>query len=154
MAGRSYGPIMQRLSILCLTLLTASCASKPRGWQQALRSPSGDIAAGAWTGTWKSDVNGHTGALACAVTRNAPDRCTFHYRAGWARVFSAGFEVTCHVTPDGRVTGSKDLGPLYGGTFTHNGSFSRDKFHAIYKSSIDRGSMTMTRIRPSTPPAP
>ena len=154
LVGSDYLPAMQRLSLLCLTLLTASCASKPQGWQQALHAPAGDMAAGAWTGTWKSDVNGHTGALACVITRTAPDRCTFHYRAGWAHVFSAGFQVECRVTPDGRVTGSKDLGTLYGGIFTHDGAFTGDRFQAQYKSRIDTGRMTMSRMRPSSYPAP
>ena len=122
------------------------------GWQEALRQPAPTRAtdpAGAWRGTWLSEVNGHTGELLCAVSRpsDPPGVYTFNYHATWGRILSAPFTVRCTVDGQGKVTGSKDLGPLFGGTFSHAGTLRRDTFHARYQSSLDRGVMEMRRVR-------
>lgn len=135
---------------LCAMALPA-CRSVPEGWEEALRQPIPSRAndpAGAWRGTWLSEVNGHTGELLCAVSpADSPGAHTFRYRATWGRILHAPFTVRCTVDEKGKVTGSKDLGPLFGGTFSHTGSLTRDTFQARYESTLDRGTMEMRRVR-------
>ncbi len=101
---------------------------------------------GAYAGRWMSAANGHTGALQCVVTRRGADRYHFRYRAEWARVFSAGFTIDCALAQGGRIVGSKDLGPLFGGVFHHEGAFNKGKFAACYSAKYDRGTMEMERV--------
>lgn len=146
--------LRHRLLFAALCALTLpACRSVPEGWQEALRQPAPARAtdpAGAWRGTWLSEVNGHTGELLCAVSPASAAELgmhTFRYHATWGRILSAPFTVGCTVDRNGKITGSKDLGPLFGGTFSHEGALRGDTFHARYQSSLDRGTMEMRRVR-------
>ena len=95
-------------------------------------------------------MNGHTGDLLCAVTPTSatePGIHTFRYHATWGRILSAPFTVRCNVDRQGKITGSKNLGPLFGGMFSHEGMLRGDTFRARYQSSLDRGTMEMRRVR-------
>ena len=137
---------------LCGTMV--SCTGFPRGWRAAKSSPPTDALSGAWVGTWRSDANGHTGGLRAVVAPlpEQPGTWRFRYRASWKRVLCAGFTVDCRATrqPDGswRVTGSRDLGPLFGGVFNHTATVSGDTLDACYDARLDRGTMSMKRLRP------
>lgn len=129
-----------------------SCTGLPRGWNQAKSARPQDPATGAWVGTWRSDVNGHHGGLRAVVEPlpGQPDTLRFRYRASWMRILCAGFTVDCAVTRqrDGslRVSGSKDLGRAFGGTFEHSGSIRDGRLSATYGASIDRGTMELRRL--------
>ena len=143
---------------ICLTAglcgMMVSCTGFPRGWATAKSSPPADALSGAWVGTWRSDANGHTGGLRAVVAPVAgqPDTWRFRYRASWKRVLCAGFTVDCRGSrrPDGtwNVTGSRDLGRAFGGVFTHAATVSGDAFEACYDSKLDRGTMSLQRVRP------
>jgi hypothetical protein len=142
-----------RLVAAALALSLASCTGFPRGWSAAKRTPPPDPVSGAWIGTWKSDVNGHHGGLRCVAARTDAQTWHFRYRASWAKVLCAGFSMNAAVKPLGRdsfrVTGSRDLGKLFGGVFSCNGTVSGDRFSARYDSVHDRGSMELRRPRGS-----
>lgn len=130
-----------------------SCTGIPAGWQDAKRAGHGDPVNGAWIGTWRSEATGHTGGLR-AVISSVPGRSdvrSFRFRASWAKIFCAGFQLEAGVkrtAPDTwTVTASKDLGRLFGGTFTCNGTIHNDVFSARYDARMDRGIMEMQRLR-------
>ena len=141
-----------RLILLPLLLLIPACTGWPPGWQRAKRLPTADGLSGAWMGTWRSTPSGHTGKLRCAVFPKSPTTWEYRYRATWAKILCAGFPVTCTASPqpDGsiRLTGSRDLGPLFGGTFTHTGTVTGDQLHATYQSTADHGTLTLQRLAP------
>lgn len=131
-----------------------ACTGIPRGWSQAKSARPQDAATGAWLGTWRSEVNGHHGGLRAVVEPlpGQPDTLRFRYRASWMRILCAGFTVDCAVTRqrDGslRVTGVKDLGRAFGGTFEHSGTIREGCLSARYAAAIDRGTMELRRLNP------
>jgi hypothetical protein len=141
-----------RLSLLPILLLVPACTGWPSGWQQAKHLPATDRLSGAWIGTWRSLPSGHSGKLRCAVFPKSPTTWEYRYRATWAKILCAGFTVTCSATPQAdssiRLAGSRDLGPVFGGTFTHTGTVSGDLLQATYQSSADRGTLTLQRLAP------
>lgn len=139
-----------------LALTSCGAASYSRGFRTAssnfTRPPLN--AHGPWEGTWKSDVNGHTGPLWCIVqpSQERPGHYDFRYRAGWGVLRFGDYT---HTTPgrlasDGslKLSGSMVL-PGGFGTYEVDGRITRDTFEATYRSSADHGSMTLRR-----PPAP
>jgi hypothetical protein len=131
----------------------SSCAnSYSRGFAKASaalpRPPSN--AEGPWLGTWKSDVNGHTGPLWCIVhpTPDRPGDYDFRYRAGWGVLKFGDYT---HTTPaklaaDGsmKLSGEMTL-PGGFGNYKVEGRLTRDSFTATYRSKGDRGTMTLKR---------
>ncbi len=134
-----------------LTLLTGvSCTGWPRGWEEAKRMPASQGPAGAWQGTWHSIPTGHRGNLRCAVFPKGDGVWNYRYRASWAKVLCAGFTLDCRATREAdatwRVEGSRDLGRVFGGTFTHTGTIKGDQLQAEYKSAADHGTLTLHRL--------
>lgn len=136
-----------------ITVALSSCAnSYHRAFAEAsaaLPRPPAN-AEGPWLGTWKSDVNGHTGPLWCIVqpTPDRPGDYDFRYRAGWG-VFKFG-DYT-HTTPaklaaDGSLKLSGEMAlPGDFGNYQAEGRLTRDSFTATYQSKGDRGTMTLKR---------
>ncbi len=138
------------LGVFLLMIFAPSCTGWPRGWRDAKKSTSSDGLSGAWEGTWRSTPSGHSGKLRCAVFPKSPGVWEYRYRATWAKVLCAGFTVDCEakLQKDGtrRVTGQRDLGPVFGGVFTHEGTVSGDKLNARYHAALDDGILTLRRL--------
>lgn len=150
-----------RRTVLLLSpaLLMAACSGIPQGWAEAKQAVSGGVD-GAWRGTWRSDVNGHSGELRAAVTpvsspsgplpAEAESRL-FRFRASWAKILCAGFDLHGTVKKTGKdvwtMSGSKDLGRVFGGIFTCTGTVRGDEFKARYDAKMDRGVMEMRRVK-------
>lgn len=136
--------------LLISLLMLASCTGIPRGWTKARRTTPADGVSGAWIGTWHSETTGHSGGLRCVAEQRGPATWRFRYRASWAKVLCAGFTMDASVKADGKgggaVSGSKDIGPLFGGTFSCEGTIRDGKFNARYFSKPDRGTMEMRRV--------
>src|SRR5689334_22675998 len=118
---------MSRPALLFLSaLFLSSCTGIPAGWSNAKRTSGTDPVSGAWIGTWRSEKSGHHGGLRCVITRIGPVNCHFRYSASWAKILCAGFSLNSTVRLDGKggytVTGSKDLGKVFGGLFTCKGT--------------------------------
>jgi len=154
---------MLRSSLLFLpALYLVACTGIPQNWAEAKRSTTG--VEGAWLGTWRSDVNGHSGGLRAAVTtvhHDPPlpsdhDTRLFRFRASWAKILCAGFSLHGTVKKTGpdswTMSGSKDLGKLFGGTFTCTGTVRGDEFKARYDAKMDRGVMEMRRVKATPSP--
>lgn len=139
------------LAALLLALLGSSCTGWPRGWAEAKKTTATDGLSGAWEGTWRSTPTGHTGKLRCAVFPKSSGVWQYRYRATWAKVLCAGFTVDCEAKPqkDGtwRVAGQRDLGPVFGGVFTHEGTVAGDRLEARYHAAADQGVLTLRRVK-------
>jgi hypothetical protein len=135
------------------TVVLSSCGnSYQRGFAEAtaaLPRPTAN-AEGPWVGTWKSDVNGHTGPLWCIVqpTPDRPGDYNFRYRAGWGMLKFGDY---IHTTPaklaaDGSMKLSGEMALPGGmGTYRVEGRLTRDSFNATYRSEADHGTMAMKR---------
>lgn len=75
----------------------------------------------------------------------------YRYRASWARVLCAGFTVDCTARQqkDGSwtIAGARDLGPIFGGVFSHEATVDGDRLEAQYRSAADRGTLSLERVR-------
>ncbi len=144
-------PLLSLLAGFVL-LVGPSCTGWPRGWSQARQLPASDGPSGAWEGSWRSLPSGHSGKLRCAVFPKAPGLWEYRYRATWAKILCAGFTVDCTAQPQPdhtwRVVGSRDLGPAFGGTFTHQGTVSGNRLEAQYRAAADHGLLTLQRLPP------
>jgi hypothetical protein len=107
-------------------------------------------AEGPWLGTWKSDVNGHTGPLWCIVepSANRPGNYDFRYRAGWGLWKFGDYT---HSTPaklnaEGsmKLSGEMTL-PGGFGIYRVAGKVTRDTFSATYRSDGDHGTFSLKR---------
>ena len=136
---------------LLIAVLCPSCTGWPRGWSDAKKSTATDGLSGAWEGTWRSLPSGHHGKLRCAVFPKSPGVYEYRYRATWARVLCGGFTVSCQARreSDGtwRVTGQRDLGPAFGGVFSHEGTVKGDQLEARYHAAADQGELSLRRVR-------
>ena len=139
-----------------MAVALSSCAnSYKRGFAEASAAlPRPPVnAQGPWLGTWKSDVNGHTGPLWCIVqpTPDKPDKYDFRYRAGWG-VFKFGdytHTIPAKLGKDGSLALSGEMELPGGlGTYRVKGSLTRETFDATYQGAGDRGTMTLKRPPP------
>jgi hypothetical protein len=135
-----------------IALLSSCAGSYHRGFTEAsaaLPRPPAN-AEGPWIGTWKSDVNGHTGPLWCIVqpATLSPGEYHFRYRAGWGFLKFGDYT---HATPaklaaDGSMKLSGEMVLPGGfGNYQVEGSLTHDSFTATYQSDGDRGTMTLKR---------
>jgi hypothetical protein len=129
-----------------------SCGGYSRDFARAVeempRPPAN--AEGPWLGSWKSDVNGHTGPLWCVVTPNAakPGSFDFRYRAGWGMLKFGDYihTVEAKMAADGsiRLVGEMEL-PGGMGVYQVDGRLTKETFEATFQSKGDRGTMTLKR---------
>ncbi|WP_133796051.1 hypothetical protein [Prosthecobacter fusiformis] len=138
---------------LSLAALLSSCShSFNKEWNAALKAGPQPGIAGAWEGTWQSDINKHHGRLRSVVgpAKNSAGDHPFHYRATWAGFLSGGYRV------DHRVTGSKNTWQFNGqhqmpgwagGLYTYEGTVKGDEFSATYKCELDEGTFRMKRVK-------
>ncbi|MBP7949192.1 MAG: hypothetical protein KA004_06005 [Verrucomicrobiales bacterium] len=141
------------LMLLVGGLSSCSGVRFDREWQAAKTvrhtGPAAAVA-GAWEGRWVSQSSGHSGKLRCLVSPDAAGRTAiFRYEATWGDLFSGQFTLKCDLTPAGsgvwNVAGSKDLGKLLGGKFSHNGTVAEKEIKAQYHSKADQGNFTLHR---------
>src|SRR5262245_36175504 len=150
----STGRLAGRCGLPGVLLIASGCSSFERAWKSAEKPTTEGAAlpvAGRWTGTWRSDVNGHHDQLRCLVTSTTNQilSARFHarYRKAFLR-FSFGYTVPLTVrTNDGRIefTGEADLGWYAGGTYRYEGFATITNFQSTYDSKYDRGVFTLHR---------
>lgn len=146
-------------------VLTAACSSFEPKWRQAVTAEGAlpHPVAGAWEGTWKSEVTGHTGALQCVIeppvapstrSTSAPT-LTFTYHARWGRFFRGTFSTQQSVVPvrsGGFISeGYWDLPRWAGGRYQYRLRFSPprrgrvESIEATYTSARDHGAFSLRR---------
>ena len=139
--------MIRALMLLVLAGGLSSCGvGFQKEWNKAAGAAS-DGLSGRWSGTWKSDVNGHNGRLRCVVAEGpAQGTRTFLYRAHWMKILSATLSTEKRVKKTGegwQFSGGKDLGRF--GKFQCDGTVKGDTFSSSYKSELDHGTFTMRR---------
>jgi hypothetical protein len=134
--------------LLVLSLVLCGC-SFSHEWKQAAKfsSPVSELE-GRWQGTWVSEVNGHTGALRCLMSREEAGRYRARFRATYAKVFTFGYTVqlaTEETNHTARFRGEANLGWLAGGIYRYEGHTDGTNFLATYSCKYDHGTFRMTR---------
>lgn len=131
-------------------LLGSGCSSFNRQWRDAEKTvvAPGDIA-GRWEGTWKSEKNGHHGALRCIISpASQTNLYQARFHAKYAKILSFSYTVDLQTTRQGDVfqfTGSADLGKV-GGVYNYQGQADRSRFLSTYTSKDDHGTFEMQKI--------
>ncbi len=138
-----------RLSItLALGILTG-CSTFNRDWnEEPARVIIPTDISGHWQGSWRSEVNGHHGALRCIVRQEDEHHYQARYRAIYGKIFS--FEYTVPITVERSrdlftFKGEANLGKLAGGIYDYEGTASPTNFYSTYRSKYDHGVFQMTR---------
>jgi len=154
---------MRSVLILVVVMMAAwlgGCSSFDKDFAQVQAQPVGapGSLAGAWSGEWQSDKGHGKGALKAVitpaeapstVTGSTPQKFDARFYATWAEVLNGEYTVpmTGVPGPEGmQFSGSKDLGPMYGGLYHYRGYIKGDTFYSTYKSSGDSGTFTMKRV--------
>jgi len=138
------------LFLLVLGLNSCAGGRFERAWKQGQGQNAQDLT-GSWEGKWLSHSNGHTGGLRCIVSQvnGSQDDYSFQYQASWGEFLRGIFTIQCKALRTGpqrwKVSGSKDLGPLLGGEFSHQGAITPQAVHAEYHSQLDHGVMELKR---------
>jgi hypothetical protein len=152
--------LLRLCAVLALATALASCSmGYNQDWNKAAATEATlhpKNLEGAWTGTWKSNHDGHTGNLRAIVTKlpttaGQPEKYNFRYHATWANLLSGTINAEHEAIPAGKkkdgvvtLSGEKDLGRL-GGVYGFTGVASPIEFKADYKSKLDKGVFEMKR---------
>jgi hypothetical protein len=133
----------------CGLLMTGCANSFNREWKTAATA-SHSGAQGRWAGEWRSEKNGHHGALRAVVTQATPTTYRAHYYAKFFKIFHYTYVATLtgsEADTNGvvRLAGEADLGKLAGGVYTYEGTANATNFQSSYKCKYDRGQYHMTR---------
>ncbi|HSU67089.1 MAG TPA: hypothetical protein VLJ39_09470 [Tepidisphaeraceae bacterium] len=138
------------LSVILQALV--GCSNFDREWRDAGRQAPEGIS-GRWQGEWKSESDGHTGALLCVIRQTSPATYDASFNATYAGIF--------HFTTDAKLTGTRegdiihlsgehDLGwPV--GVFHYDGAATPDQFFTTYSAKADHGYFALARPG-GTPP--
>lgn len=125
-----------------LAALTANCGEFGDCWEKAAATER-------WQGEWRSEVNGHRGALRCVLRQSGPAVFEAWFHARYARWLRVCYHATLQATPspDGwRLEGGTDLGALAGGVYTYEGELTRSGLRCVYACRYDRGTFDLTPV--------
>ena len=117
----------------------------------AARPSSAAELAGCWEGCWVSNTNGHTGKLRATITKVDESRYCAHFSGNYQKILPFSYRVLLSVKQEGdtiKLEGSKDLGLLFGGCFSFDGTATDTDFKATYSSRRDCGEFNMKRVPP------
>jgi len=146
--------LRRHVSTLLLAVAAASlmgCSTFNRDWKAAAaHSAPSDGLAGRWQGTWLSDVNGHTDALRCLMTKVGETNYFARFEAKYKRGirFTVRYTiplVTEKRTNDVAFSGEANLGWLRGGVYRYEGHADATTFFSTYECKYDHGTFRMTR---------
>lgn len=142
---------MNRMPFAALLLaVVPGCSSFEREWEEAGNSLGiEDALQGRWQGTWKSDVNGHSGSLRCIITKEADGhyKASYHATYGWNLSFRYAVSMSMEMEGSGsKFQGSANLGWFAGGEYHYEGTSTSDQFTSTYQSKSDHGKFEMVRI--------
>lgn len=154
-----------RFFLFVLAGSLSSCAGSrfEREWNSDRRESAQGLT-GSWEGKWLSESTGHEGKLRCIVksVNGWQNDYAFQYEATWGKFLRGIFTIQCKAEHTGprqwKVNGSKDLGKLLGGEFSHHAEITPLAIHAQYHSRLDHGVMDLRRAgngeistKPTTP---
>jgi len=144
-----------RIALLALSLFAlGGCTHFDSQWRAAAERPTGID--GRWQGSWKSEQDGHTGALLCVIQQTGSEQFSAFFSATYARIFHFSYDAKLIGHPMGdlvHLTGTQDLGwPV--GVYTYDGMASRSQFYCAYRSKDDRGYFALARPGGTPPGGP
>jgi len=147
--------LVRSLFFSALALCLVGCSTRfnrewkaPRVQTTAESLPNHPV--GRWEGSWLSGKNGHKGRLRCIVRRNSDGSHAFYYWATYWKIFRASYTIDAQIesTDHGwSISGERNLGRLFGGTYTHKGESRKGKLTATYDCRIDHGTFEMSKVR-------
>ena len=133
--------------------ILGGCTNFDRQWDAAAGHPSTGIE-GRWQGHWKSEQDGHTGALLCVVRRSGAQTYEASFNATYAGIFHFTYDAKLNGRPAGPIVyleGDQDLGwPVY--TYHYSGMASPTQLYCAYHARDDHGFFALARPG-GTPPA-
>ena len=132
-----------------LPFISGGCTSFDHDWQKSARdNPAPSDLQGRWTGTWVSEVNGHTDSLRCVVTKKEDGNYKARFLARYHKILSFGYTVTLKVqTTNNKFTfsGDANLGWLKGGLYHYEGHATTTNYSSTYRCKYDHGTFQMGR---------
>jgi hypothetical protein len=135
-------------SIIALT----GCSTFNKEWKAATAvPPPANSIEGPWIGEWRSDKNGHHGALRCVVSKTSDTAYRAHYRAKFWKIFRFTYIATLNGRETNGITklqGQANLGKLAGGIYKYDATVTSTQFQSSYSSKYDHGKFQM--LRPQT----
>lgn len=140
-------------TVLLLLLVSAGCSTFNHDWAAARAAPApAPGLEGLWDGTWRSDVNAHTGRLRCLITKDSNETYQARFQAKYRKIIPLTFSYTVPLTVTAtnggvRFAGAANLGWYAGGRYTYAGHATATNFISRYDSRYDRGAFEMTRAR-------
>jgi len=147
-----HNATIRRLVLAALVLATCAGCSIVSGYNQQFKHASRFLPvdlAGAWEGTWHSEVTPHNGKLTAIFTRQDDYHYQAKFHAHFFKFFAYGYTVVLNVSPGDDcwvVTGEKDLGKLAGGVYHYTGTATPCHFFSRYCCSKDHGEFEMRRV--------
>ncbi len=140
-----------RTAVVLLLTLCCGCTSiYNRKWERTTAQAGESYSpVGKWEGKWESVTTGHRGKLRCIVTDTDSADYEFHFWATWS-LFAATWRLDLKTVSDEARTelrGEKNLGRLFGGIYSFEGTVEDDRFRADYRSSKDKGVLELNRVR-------
>ena len=136
--GQTLGPILSCVAIGFAVLLSS-----------ALPASAAELS-GCWEGCWVSTTNGHIGKLRATFVKVDDDHFCAHFSGTYQKVLPFRYRVLLSVKQEGdtiKLEGSKDLGLLFGGCFSFDGTATATDFKATYSSRRDCGEFNMKRVQ-------
>jgi len=141
--------------LVCSVFVLGGCTSFDREWRAAGERPWSEID-GRWQGAWKSEQDGHTGALLCVIRQTGTNEYSAFFNATYAGIFHFTYDAKLAGSPLGNLvhlTGSQDLGwPV--GVYRYDGTASPSQFYCAYRSKDDHGSFALARPGGTPPGGP
>ena len=133
-----------------LAALFGNCGDFQRRWNDVDKNaqpPTG--VAGRWTGEWRSEENGHHGALRCVTEAVSQGCCAASFHARYGGILRVCYRVRLELKPEEEAVvlhGQTDLGRLAGGIYTYEGTIRADQFTCRYRCRYDHGIFELQRL--------
>jgi hypothetical protein len=148
-------PIARAGGFLSLTLFVflTGCSNFDREWKDAGQRQITGIE-GRWEGSWKSEGDGHHGALLCVIRHGEGDLYNASFSATYSSIFHFAYDakLTGHeVDKLVHLTGEENLGcPV--GVYHYDGTADPTQFYCAYRSKDDHGYFSLARPGGAAPP--
>jgi hypothetical protein len=126
-----------------LAALTANGGDFRRAW-------AGAGAGERWMGEWRSEANGHHGALRCVLRPGAEGGFDAMFHARYARCLRVCYGVRLKSMSGGsghRLEGEADLGALAGGIYKYRGELADEKLICSYECRYDHGVFELKPVK-------
>ena len=156
-AARALKPPLRAVGYMLVGLMVftgCGCSNIDRQWDAAPDHPNG--IEGRWQGVWKSQQDGHAGALRCVIRQSGPELYDCLFNATYGGVFRFTYEARLSGRRVGEqvyLSGDQDLGwPV--GSYHYAGSATPFEFFCAYHARDDHGYFAMARPGGTPPAAP